>query len=310
MAASPDASVIPSPSSPDSGTGDEVRTLFVSGLPMDAKPRELYLLFRSFKGYENSLVKMTGKNGKNTSPVGFITFNSRSDAEVARQELQGTRFDPDLPQTLRLEFAKSNTKVSKPKPQQFAHVAAMAASPFGSPILPGNEYGGAAYFPALPAEAWASHQLLPAGTYVDAGMYGHPTFIQHPALTPVYQTVMTPTHPGSHAIAQHSHFASPPMLGSPVAGGAPFQSVATPTHCNTLVFANIGQFCTESDLKDIITSFPGYSRLRIHNKSISSPVASLEFQEVQARERITRYHPYNTDPSHSSHNSKDDLISQ
>ena len=28
---------------------------------------------------------------------------------------QGVRFDPDLPQTLRLEFAKSNTKVTKPK---------------------------------------------------------------------------------------------------------------------------------------------------------------------------------------------------
>lgn len=27
----------------------KVKTLFVSGLPMDAKPRELYLLFRSFK---------------------------------------------------------------------------------------------------------------------------------------------------------------------------------------------------------------------------------------------------------------------
>lgn len=27
------------------------------------------------------------------------------------------RFDPDLPQTLRLEFAKSNTKVTKPKQQ-------------------------------------------------------------------------------------------------------------------------------------------------------------------------------------------------
>ncbi|KAG9509162.1 Protein couch potato, partial [Fragariocoptes setiger] len=26
-----------------------VRTLFVSGLPMDAKPRELYLLFRGYK---------------------------------------------------------------------------------------------------------------------------------------------------------------------------------------------------------------------------------------------------------------------
>jgi len=37
------------------------------------------------------------------------------DAESAKQELTGVRFDPDLPQTLRLEFAKSNTKVQKPK---------------------------------------------------------------------------------------------------------------------------------------------------------------------------------------------------
>jgi hypothetical protein len=47
--------------------------------------------------------------------VGFVTFASRVDAESAKQELTGVRFDPDLPQTLRLEFAKSNTKVQKPK---------------------------------------------------------------------------------------------------------------------------------------------------------------------------------------------------
>uniref|UniRef100_A0A8D0CKP9 RNA-binding protein with multiple splicing-like n=1 Tax=Scleropages formosus TaxID=113540 RepID=A0A8D0CKP9_SCLFO len=39
----------------------QVRTLFVSGLPVDIKPRELYLLFRPFKGYEGSLIKLTSK---------------------------------------------------------------------------------------------------------------------------------------------------------------------------------------------------------------------------------------------------------
>uniref|UniRef100_A0AAV2KMK2 RNA-binding protein n=1 Tax=Knipowitschia caucasica TaxID=637954 RepID=A0AAV2KMK2_KNICA len=42
---------------------EEVRTLFVSGLPLDIKPRELYLLFRPFKGYEGSLIKLTSKQG-------------------------------------------------------------------------------------------------------------------------------------------------------------------------------------------------------------------------------------------------------
>ncbi|RNA38426.1 couch potato-like isoform X4 [Brachionus plicatilis] len=94
---------------------NKVRTLFVSGLPMDAKPRELYLLFRAYKGFEGSLLKVTNKNGKNLSPVGFVTFSTRGEAESAKQELTGVRFDPDLPQTLRLEFAKSNTKVQKTK---------------------------------------------------------------------------------------------------------------------------------------------------------------------------------------------------
>ncbi|XP_062371787.1 RNA-binding protein with multiple splicing-like isoform X2 [Sardina pilchardus] len=89
---------------------EEVRTLFVSGLPLDIKPRELYLLFRPFKGYEGSLIKLTSKQ-----PVGFVSFDSRSEAEAAKNALNGVRFDPEIPQTLRLEFAKANTKMAKSK---------------------------------------------------------------------------------------------------------------------------------------------------------------------------------------------------
>jgi len=112
---------------------EEVRTLFVSGLPMDTKPRELYLLFRAYEGYEGSLLKVTSKNGKTASPVGFVTFSSRASAEAAKQDLQqGVRFDPDLPQTIRLEFAKSNTKVSKPK--QVVNTSAVTQQPIVHPL--------------------------------------------------------------------------------------------------------------------------------------------------------------------------------
>merc|ERR1711936_1484417 len=116
---------------------EEVRTLFVSGLPMDTKPRELYLLFRAYEGYEGSLLKVTSKNGKTASPVGFVTFASRASAEAAKQDLQqGVRFDPDLPQTIRLEFAKSNTKVSKPKSQSALvnPVTSMSQPPLVHPL--------------------------------------------------------------------------------------------------------------------------------------------------------------------------------
>ena len=53
--------------------------------------------------------------------------------------LQGMRFDPDLPQTLRLEFAKSNTKVTKPK-QQFASLPTTINNPaFLHQFAPGRE---------------------------------------------------------------------------------------------------------------------------------------------------------------------------
>merc|ERR1739848_725492 len=112
---------------------EEARTLFVSGLPMDTKPRELYLLFRAYEGYEGSLLRVTSKNGKTASPVGFVTFSSRASAEAAKQDLQqGVRFDPDLPQTIRLEFAKSNTKVSKPK--QMVNPNAVTQQPIVHPL--------------------------------------------------------------------------------------------------------------------------------------------------------------------------------
>ncbi|XP_075245673.1 uncharacterized protein LOC142339497 [Convolutriloba macropyga] len=94
---------------------EEVRTLFVSGLPMDTKPRELYLLFRNFKGYEGSFLKNTPKlnDTKTYAPVAFVMFDSKLSAEKAKQALQGVRFDPDVAMTIRLEFAKTNTKMQK-----------------------------------------------------------------------------------------------------------------------------------------------------------------------------------------------------
>nr|XP_048312518.1 RNA-binding protein with multiple splicing isoform X4 [Myodes glareolus] len=115
---------------------EAVRTLFVSGLPLDIKPRELYLLFRPFKGYEGSLIKLTSK--------------------------QGIRFDPEIPQTLRLEFAKANTKMAKNK---------LVGTPNPSTPLPNTvpqfiarepyELTVPALYPSSP-EVWAPYPLYPA----------------------------------------------------------------------------------------------------------------------------------------------------
>ncbi|XP_065145324.1 RNA-binding protein with multiple splicing 2b isoform X1 [Paramisgurnus dabryanus] len=145
---------------------EEVRTLFVSGLPTDIKPRELYLLFRPYKGYEGSLIKLTSKQ-----PVGFVTFDCRSGAEAAKNALNGVRFDPENPQTLRLEFAKANTKMAKSKlmgtpnptnihPALGAHF--IARDPCGPEVMvyyaSSDDLTGAALIPASP-EAWSPYPL-------------------------------------------------------------------------------------------------------------------------------------------------------
>ncbi|KAK1802221.1 hypothetical protein P4O66_021886, partial [Electrophorus voltai] len=135
----------------------QVRTLFVSGLPTDIKPRELYLLFRPYKGYEGSLIKLTSKQ-----PVGFVTFDSRSGAEAAKNALNGVRFDPENPQTLRLEFAKANTKMAKSKLMGTPNPTNIHPA-LGAHFIARDPYDltGAALIPASP-EAWSPYPLYTA----------------------------------------------------------------------------------------------------------------------------------------------------
>lgn len=288
----------------DTGMGDsmdsvnvvedsEVRTLFVSGLPMDTKPRELYLMFRAYKGYEGSLLKVTGKNGKSTSPVGFVTFGSRCAAESAKQDLQGVRFDPDLPQTLRLEFAKSNTKVTKPKQQQSPQPAATLPTALIHPVA-GQEFGATAFISGVP-DGWMTHPLT--ATYADLSSALHPTLIQHPTLTQVPLRIPTLTamaHPSQLTTLNNSYmhsFTASPMLGSPVSNGTAFGptlTLAASSPCSTLFVANLGTFCSEQELKELFASLPGFVRLKMNNKG-GSPVAFVEYQDVRcASDALTR----------------------
>lgn len=75
---------------------------------------------------------------------------------------QGVRFDPDMPQTIRLEFAKSNTKVSKPKQQP----GSVGSGP-GSLGGPGNNNANSAAAAAAAAAAASAHQslMLPGREY-------------------------------------------------------------------------------------------------------------------------------------------------
>ncbi|KAK6639384.1 hypothetical protein RUM43_007657 [Polyplax serrata] len=225
-------------------------------------------------GYEGSLLKVTSKNGKTASPVGFVTFNTRAGAEAAKQDLQqGVRFDPDLPQTIRLEFAKSNTKVSKPKQPA-------AASATAHPTLVHSLTGhlSAPFFPGA-AELW-HHPALAYSAELPGAALQHAALV-HPALHPQVPPSLSIPHPTALTSIHASlpHFLPSPGLASPVGSSA--SQPANPP-CSTLFVANLGQFVSEHELKEIFNSLPGFSRLRMHAKGQGgSPVAFAEFQDVR-----------------------------
>ncbi|KAF7130350.1 hypothetical protein RHSIM_Rhsim10G0113800 [Rhododendron simsii] len=86
---------------------DQVRTLFVAGLPEDVKPREIYNLFHEFPGYESSHLRSPTSSSQ---PFAFAVFMDQQSAVAAIQALNGMVFDLEKGSTLYVDLAKSNSR--------------------------------------------------------------------------------------------------------------------------------------------------------------------------------------------------------
>eukprot|EP00249_Psilotum_nudum_P013126 c24166_g1_i1 orf=210-596(+) len=97
------------------GQGDEakeeVRTLFISGLPDDVKEREIYNLFQTFPGYEFCQLKYTGRGYQ---IVAFVVFSDQASALAAKEAVNGLKFDPQSSATLNIELARANSRAKRP----------------------------------------------------------------------------------------------------------------------------------------------------------------------------------------------------
>ncbi|XAR57774.1 hypothetical protein NMG60_11026031 [Bertholletia excelsa] len=78
----PFASYAPPPY--NSSSYDQVRTLFIAGLPEDVKPREIYNLFHEFPGYESSHLRSPTPTSQ---PFAFAVFMDQPSAIAAMQAL-------------------------------------------------------------------------------------------------------------------------------------------------------------------------------------------------------------------------------
>ncbi|XP_072998796.1 uncharacterized protein [Typha latifolia] len=84
-----------------------IKTLFLSGLPDDVKPREIHNLFRRRHGFDSCQLKYTGRGNQ---VVAFATFFNHQAAMAAMSALNGVVFDPEIGSTLHIELARSNSR--------------------------------------------------------------------------------------------------------------------------------------------------------------------------------------------------------
>lgn len=98
---------------------DEVRTLFIAGLPEDVKPREIYNLFREFPGYESCHLRSPSPT--QTQPFGFAVFVDQPSAIAALHTLNGMVFDLEKGSTLFIDLAKSNSRSKRSRTDDEKH---------------------------------------------------------------------------------------------------------------------------------------------------------------------------------------------
>ncbi|KIH63790.1 hypothetical protein ANCDUO_05905 [Ancylostoma duodenale] len=178
-------------------------------------------------------------------------------ADDARKALQGVRFDPDCAQVLRLELAKSNTKVSRPKqsPPPVIPIAAPSLQTMPQFLAP-----------LQPAEAIVLDQ--------------HPLLLdQHQLLSlslPRFPTAQSLPLAGilpSDAAAYHQNAA---IFQAALGLGAQNPALQG---CSTLFVANLSPGVTEDELRSVFKAFAGFTRLRMHTKNGSS-VAFIEYSSL------------------------------
>lgn len=302
--------------------GEEVRTLFVSGLPMDVRLRELYLLFRGYEGYEGSFLKLiSSKPGKPPQPIAFVSFKCRVQAERALEELQGIRFDPASSQTLRLEFARTNSRVSPRQPPVTTSSQGAVTSTQQLPIQKsGSDPSYGSYIPVIPnhtqqlsphlygpTDTWSqrmpvqmAYQNLsqlssPSPTLSPASSFPQLSVLNmldsdnsYPLPSPMYYTLMPSPSPTPTPVSSQHHTSLPPSGLS----SSSTSSLSSSSSCSTLFVANLELQHTEEEVADVFRNYAGFVKAKLFTRG-GPPVAFVEFKTVEcatsAMEKLQGY---------------------
>ncbi|MFS7950108.1 putative RNA recognition motif domain, nucleotide-binding alpha-beta plait domain superfamily [Helianthus anomalus] len=243
-----------SPQSPMSlGGGEEVRTIFISGLPEDVKERELQNLLRWLPGYEASQVNFKGE-----VPMGFALFSAPHFAIAARDALQDMVFDAESKSVLHTEMAKKNLFVKR----------GIVADP--------NSFD-------------PSKRMRIGGDYTNTGFSSPSPF--HPPPAPVWgpHGYMAPPPPpydpyGGYPVSQVPMAPPPALPAAPLPAPSsymPVQNTKDNPPCNTLFIGNLGENINEEELRGLFSMQPGFKQMKVLRQERHT-VCFIEFEDVNS----------------------------
>ncbi|XP_073144183.1 uncharacterized protein [Henckelia pumila] len=233
-------------------SSDEVRTIFITGLPEDVKERELQNLLRWLPGYEASQVNFKGEH-----PMGFALFATPQHAIAARDALQDMVFDVDTKSVLHTEMAKKNLFVKR------GIVADSSVYDQSKRMRTGGDYTHTAYaspspFHPPPAAVWGPHgYMAPAPPPYDpyAGYAVPPVPMPAPAPVPTASSYL------------------------------PVQNTKDNPPCNTLFIGNLGENINEEELRVLFGAQPGFKQMKIIRQERHT-VCFIEFEDVNSAAHV------------------------
>ncbi|XP_044486515.1 RNA-binding protein with multiple splicing 2-like [Mangifera indica] len=231
---------------------DEVRTIFITGLPEDVKERELQNLLRWLPGYEASQV-----NYKGEKPMGFALFSTAQFAVAAKDALQEMVFDAETKSVLHTEMAKKNLFVKR------------------GIVADSNAYD-------------QSKRLRTGGDYSHAGYTAPSPF--HPPSAPVWgpHGYMAPAPPPYDPYGGYPVPPVPMPTPAPVPAPSsyvPIQNTKDNPPCNTLFIGNLGENINEEELRGLFSVQPGFKQMKVLRQERHT-VCFIEFEDVNSATNV------------------------
>ncbi|KAL6144578.1 hypothetical protein ACLB2K_055269 [Fragaria x ananassa] len=231
---------LPQPQQSDYSDRSVINTLFVSGLPDDVKAREIHNLFRRRPGFDSCQLKYTGRGNQ---VVAFATFFNHQSAIAALHALNGVKFDPQTGSLLHIELARSNSRRNR-KP------------------------GGGAY---VVIDKRSKKEDDNQGTSSDDGD------------SESEEASETDNHDSGEKSELANTKSTEAVLDPDNAIAAVNEQSEKHTdqgQCSTLFIANLGPNCTENELKQVLSQYPGFNVIKLRAKG-GMPVAFADFEEIE-----------------------------